>query len=142
MLVHDKYVYNAHPSVLLTNQITPMVDRTINRAKYCEAQDSCTCCPIYILFIYLVSGRFDLDWPVYACQSCNTKVSIDMDAILKAGYWPGSSNQLNYLFDSNLFRMWDRIQKRLPGSSENSFIKVLADISSSNGSVSFHFKLP
>jgi len=57
--------------------------------------------------------------------------------IVQAGFWPGSSNvNFGYVFDQNLFKFWDSIQKRMPGTSENSFIRALEDFSQAKGRVS------
>lgn len=49
--------------------------------------------------------------------------------IVKAGYWPGSPTDTTYLFDQSIFQLWDFLQKRMPGTSENAFIRALEDLS-------------
>jgi hypothetical protein len=51
------------------------------------------------------------------------------------GYWPGSPCQVKYLFDQEVFRVWETFRMRMPGSSESAFIKTLEDISSFKGRV-------
>ena len=62
--------------------------------------------------------------------------------IVQAGYWPGSPTDTSYVFDQQLFQLWDSLQKRMPGTSESSFIRALEDVSAINGRVlltsSFH----
>jgi len=55
---------------------------------------------------------------------------------VQAGYWPGSPTDMSYVFDQQLFYLvWDSVQKRMPGTSENSFIRALEDVSVLKGRV-------
>ena len=62
--------------------------------------------------------------------------------MVHAGYWPGSPTDTSYVFDQQLFYLWDSLQKRMPGTSETSFVKALEDVSVLKGRVSFkHVKI-
>ncbi|KAJ7337885.1 hypothetical protein OS493_008043 [Desmophyllum pertusum] len=79
-------------------------------------------------------GRFDFNNYAVVCNCCGHKINPwSLENIIAAGYWPGSPKDLSYLFDQNLFRQWDFLQKRLPGTSEVSFVKALGDLSESKG---------
>ena len=55
--------------------------------------------------------------------------------MVQAGYWPGSPTDTSYVFDQQLFYLWDSLQRRMPGTSESSFIRALEDVSVMNGRV-------
>ena len=62
--------------------------------------------------------------------------------MVHAGYWPGSPTDTSYVFDQQLFYLWDSLQKRMPGTSETSFVRALEDVSVLKGRVSFkHVKI-
>lgn len=95
-----------------------------------------------MFFMHSLSGRFDFDDYVIVCTCCGHKGNPwSLKNIITAGYWPGSPKDVTYLFDQNLFRQWDFLQKRLPGTSEVSFLKALGDLSQTKGRVSFLFCL-
>ena len=56
-----------------------------------------------------------------------------MSDVVQAGYWPGSPTDISYVFDQQLFKLWDSIKKRMPGTSESSFILALEDVSVMKG---------
>lgn len=58
-----------------------------------------------------------------------------MSDVVQAGYWPRSPTDTSYVFDQQLFKLWDSIQKRMPGTSESSFIRALEDVSVMKGRV-------
>lgn len=58
-----------------------------------------------------------------------------MSDVVQAGYWPGSPTDTSYVFDQQLFKLWDSIKKRMPGTSESSFILALEDVSVMKGRV-------
>ena len=94
-------------------------------------------CKNKIVVFFLLSGRFDFNDYFAVCNFCGHKINQwFLKNIIAAGYWPGSPKDLNYLFDQNLFRQWDFLQKRLPGTSEVSFLKALGDFSQAKGRVS------
>ena len=62
--------------------------------------------------------------------------------VVHPGYWPGSPTDTSYVFDQQLFYLWDSLQKRMPGTSETSFVRALEDVSVLKGRVSFqHVKI-
>ena len=98
----------------------------------------CFLLELKFLCSFLLSGRFDFNDYTVVCNDCGHKINPwSLKNIIAAGYWPGSPKDLNYLFDQNLFRQWDFVQKRLPGTSEVSFLKALGDLSQAKGRVSF-----
>lgn len=81
-------------------------------------------------------GRFDLKKFVVHCKKCNAiSPSWTVTDIVQAGYWPASPTDTSYVFDQQLFQLWYSLQKRMPGTSESSFIRALEDISAINGRV-------
>ena len=85
-------------------------------------------------------GRFDLNKSVIHCKSCNDVApSWTLTDVVQAGYWPGSptSTDTSYVFDQGLFQLWESLQKRMPGTSETSFIRALEDVSRMKGRVLF-----
>lgn len=38
-----------------------------------------------------------------------------MSDVVQAGYWPGSPTDTSYVFDQQLFKLWDSIQKECLG---------------------------
>ena len=59
-----------------------------------------------------------------------------MGNLLQSGLWPGSPVNVQYLFEQEVFLMWDLFRKRMPGTSENAFVKTLEDMSVERGRVS------
>ena len=55
--------------------------------------------------------------------------------VVQSGYWPGSPADTSYVFDQQLFQLWESLQKRMPGTSETSFIRALEDVSAMRGRV-------
>ena len=81
-------------------------------------------------------GRFDLNKAVIHCKRCNDIApSWTLAGVVHAGYWPGSPTDTTYVFDQRLFQLWDSLQKRMPGTSETSFIRALEDVSLMKGRV-------
>ena len=97
----------------------------------------CVLVKIKLLCSFLLSGRFDFNDYFAVCNFCGYKINQwSLKNIIAAGYWPSSLKDLNYLFDQNLFRQWDFLQKQFPGTSEVSFLKALGDFSQAKGRVS------
>ena len=70
------------------------------------------------------------------CSQCNfVSPSLSLSDVVHAGYWPGSPTDTSYIFDQQLFHLWDAFQKRMPGTSESSFIRALEDVSVMKGRV-------
>lgn len=89
-------------------------------------------------YFFLISGRFDLNKAIVQCTKCKTVLpSQSLTDVVQTGYWPGSPTDTSYLFDQRLFQLWDSIQKRMPGTSESSFVRALEDVSVMNGRVWF-----
>lgn len=60
---------------------------------------------------------------------------IDIEAVIKMGFWPGTPTNMCHLFARDLLDYWDMAQKGMPGVSERSFITSLEDFSSAKGRV-------
>ena len=93
------------------------------------------------IFLLSLTGRYDLNCSLPFCSSCNiTLPSWNLTDFVMAGYWPGSPSDPAYIFDQSLLDMWDNLQKRMPGTSESSFINGLGDFSESRGRVKCSIK--
>lgn len=101
----------------------------------CEQDDTLTVNPSGgSIIVVNQKGRFDFNNCTISCSGCGYKInSWSLEKTIEAGYWPGSPKDSTYLFDQNLFRQWDFLQKRIPGTSEVSFLKALGDFSQSKG---------
>ena len=73
------------------------------------------------------------------CASCNWvfEPMSNVELLVRNGYWPGnlSSSSSAYIFHQDLFRMWDILQKRMPGTSQKSFLEGLEEFSLNKGRV-------
>lgn len=105
------------------------MDYVINCAQYVESN---------LCFLYLFSkGRYDLDKFKVHCKECDASLDpLTKAEIVRAGFWPGSPSDINHIFDQSLFEFWDALQKRMPGTSQNSFVRSLEDFSQIKGRVS------
>ena len=75
---------------------------------------------------------------IIQCSNCNSIIlSWSLIDVVHAGFWCESPSDTSYVFDQQLFRLWDSIQKRMPGTSESSFIHGLEDVSVMKGRVCF-----
>ena len=82
-------------------------------------------------------GRFDLYKYKVLCQDCNSvNDPFNVETIIKSGFWPGSLTHINYIIKEDVFSIWDSFRKRMPGSSERSFLMSLNDMAAENGRVS------
>ena len=90
---------------------------------------------IKCIFLIILIGRYDLHWFSLVCEACNFVQQMSVTSIINEGYWPGCPCQVNYLFDQEVFKVWDIFRTRMPGSSESAFIKALEDISLAGGRV-------
>ncbi|XP_028403973.1 uncharacterized protein LOC114526573 [Dendronephthya gigantea] len=82
------------------------------------------------------NGRFDFNKYTTKCVNCSLVCEplSNLQLILQNGYWPGSvGSSLSYIFDQDLFRLWDIFQKRMPGTSQKSFLEGLEEFSLSKG---------
>ena len=87
-------------------------------------------------YICISLGRFDFNKYAVHCRNCNDVTpSWTVRDVVQAGYWPGSPSETSNVFDQQLCRLWDSLQKRMPGTSESSFIRALEDVSAMSGGV-------
>ena len=76
----------------------------------------------------------------YQCIDCSVKLpfNLDLENVIKMGFWPGTPSNFCHLFDRDLLLYWDMAQKRMPGVSERSFITSLEDFSLAKGRVGLY----
>ena len=92
------------------------------------------------VIVISMKGRFVLQKWKFTCSCCGLfQDPFHLKNIVGSGYWPGSPKKFNLLVDEELFIFWDAFRKRMPGSSEKSFIDTLNDLSASQGRVSISF---
>jgi len=85
------------------------------------------------LYIFIGIGRFDLDDCIAECQCCKYTYGDSLSDVINAGFWPSSAHSFNYLFSCQLLRLFDYVQKFVPGTSVNGFLSALEEISAHNG---------
>lgn len=57
--------------------------------------------------------------------------------IIREEYWPGSTGRRPfYVFDQDLFELYDLLAKNNPGLSESGFLRALGQFSDKKGRVS------
>ena len=57
-------------------------------------------------------GRYDLHWFDLLCDECGVIQSpMSMKNILHHGFWPGSPCNNNYLFDQEVFQVWEAFRR-------------------------------
>lgn len=82
------------------------------------------------------SGRYDLHKYKVVCDDCkHLNDPFQIEVLLASGFWPGSVVNINYLIQEEVFIVWDAFRKRMPGSSQGSFLNSLADIGREYGRV-------
>ena len=92
----------------------------------------------YIDALLCFAGRFDLDKVEFNCSACHYFWSPrSLESVIRLGFWLGRPCNVIHIFDVDLFRQWDLMQKRMPGVSERSFLKSLEDYSSEKGRVHY-----
>ena len=85
-----------------------------------------------------VLGRFDLHKFKCLCQQCGGIFDpFVMQTLISSGYWPSSFKNVNYIIHEDVFLSWDMFRKRMPGSSEKSFLESLNDLASFHGRVRY-----
>ena len=88
------------------------------------------------VYIHVHVGRYDLADVYVTCDACNTIFDDQLSDVVTKGYWPGSvSKRSQYLFDQDLFRFFDLLQKNNPGLSQSGFLRTLEQFSSARGRV-------
>ena len=71
------------------------------------------------------------------CEDCSSYTDpFTVGVLLTSGYWPGNVTTSSYMFTEDVFELWDKFRKYMPGSSERAFLKSLNSISEENGRVS------
>jgi len=81
-------------------------------------------------------GRFDLNKYTRICCCCGEHTNpFQIRTLIQNGFWPTTLNYAQTIVNEECFKLWDRFSKRMPGSSLQSFLRSLSDISISNGRV-------
>uniref|UniRef100_A0A7M5XED2 CxC3 like cysteine cluster domain-containing protein n=2 Tax=Clytia hemisphaerica TaxID=252671 RepID=A0A7M5XED2_9CNID len=79
-------------------------------------------------------GRFDLNKYTRICCCCGEHTNpFQIRTLIQNGFWPTTLNYAQTIVNEECFKLWDRFSKRMPGSSLQSFLRSLSDISISNG---------
>ena len=81
-------------------------------------------------------GRYDLDDCVVLCEDCKYEAKYELCNLIESGFWPGNvARRANYLFSFELFDLFDKLHKFMPGSSIYGFIQTIEEISRQRGRV-------
>eukprot|EP00111_Clytia_hemisphaerica_P015835 TCONS_00046776-protein len=100
---------------------------TYNLTKI-EVNETCT--------VITNKGRYDLHKFKTTCSVCNSSFDpFNIKTLISCGYWPSSFKSSTYIIKEEVFLKWDMYRKRMPGSSEKSFLNSLNDITSHYGRV-------
>ena len=72
------------------------------------------------------------------CTSCEEGITLESPHdIIREECWPGSAGQKSfYVFDQDLFQLYDLLIKNNPGLSESGFLRALEQFSERKGRVS------
>ena len=71
------------------------------------------------------------------CVACGFVVtSLDLEAVVRNGYWPGSTFNINCIYDIELLDFWNLQQSFQPKCSETGVFKIPSQMSSQNAKVS------
>lgn len=110
--------------------------------------DACECLcskePLSLYHRFHISpGRFDVLIQKTRCRNCDyTHDSLDLECVIKNGYWPGSVINISTIYDCKLLKFWSVLHTAQPRCSESGFLRVLCDISKSNARVRSFTALP
>ena len=65
------------------------------------------------------------------CQACNEIACKESpNDLIHEGYWPGAAERWSrYIFEQQLFKFYDLLQKHNPGLSEYGFLQTLGHLS-------------
>lgn len=94
------------------------------------------------MIIVFVLGRFDFNKCIVKCTNCDMVCEpwSDYCFVIKNGYWPGSlKSSSSYIFHQDVLRMWDILQKQMPGTSQKSYLEGLKEFSMQKGRVNDDF---
>ena len=90
----------------------------------------------YVYFCTACIGRYDLDDCVLLCEDCKYEAKNELCNLIESGFWPGNvARKSNYLFSFELFNLFDKLHKFMPGSSVNGFVQAIKEISQQRGRV-------
>ena len=88
----------------------------------------------HIFSFYL--GRYQLFKFTCLCHNCGSEFDpFTLEILLSTRLWPCSLGKLSYFIEEDVFLLWDAFRKRMPGTSEKSFLDSLNDLSVLNGRV-------
>lgn len=91
---------------------------------------------------YYYVGRYDVNDSFITCDGCGECFSIQFPHnIIRENFWPGTpSHHCSYMFDQDMFILYDLLQKNMPGTSEVGFVKALEQFSALKGRVSLFYE--
>ena len=90
-----------------------------------------------MFMLFLTVGRFDLHDCYVCCTNCEYKYGDSFSSFINAGFWPGNiTRNSQYLFSLEVFKIFDLLQKFLPGTSTTGFLHTLERLSLQHGRVS------
>jgi len=73
---------------------------------------------------------------VLLCEDCKYEAKNELCNLIESGFWPGNvARKSNYLFSFELFNLFDKLHKFMPGSSVNGFVQAIKEISQQRGRV-------
>ena len=91
-------------------------------------------CRRLLITCFVFIGRFDLFKHKVVCADCSYLYDpFNIEMLLKSGFWPGGVVNINYLVQEDVFIIWDVFRKRMPGSSQKSFLMSLNDVAYERG---------
>ena len=76
------------------------------------------------------------------CEDCGNRFEIECPhSLIREHLWPGTpSHKPTYVFDQDMFLLYDLLQKNMPGISETGFLKTLEQFSVIKGRVCICFQ--
>ena len=89
------------------------------------------------LYFHGYTGRYDLKDSRVLCEGCGNCFDIEYPHnVIREHLWPGTpSCNTTYIFDQDMFLLYDLLQKNMPGISETGFLKSLEQFSAIKGRV-------
>ena len=96
-------------------------------------------CQVYFsCYICISLRRFHFNKCAVHCRNCNDVTpSWTIRDVVQAGYWIGSPCETSYVFDQQLFRLWDSLQKDIWQLFHQSSWRCICNESLRKGTVDF-----
>ncbi|KAJ8353405.1 hypothetical protein SKAU_G00209720 [Synaphobranchus kaupii] len=71
-----------------------------------------------------MKGRYDLHLPLYTCNDCTIQWTLDVQDLIRSGYWPASSHSQT-IYKLDVFSSFEDLKITSPGFSRQAFAKWL-----------------